>query len=586
MATQYRYPGARPFEMNQKPLFFGRENDIEDLYRLIGLEPLVVVYSKSGLGKSSLLNAGIMPKAIEKGRYDTLRVRFNAWQKGRKYTPLQIAQDSIADLCPRFPFLAKLCQGDTSLWRLIKDHQFHSNGTKGLLLVFDQFEELFTFPKEAIANFRRELAEALYSTMPEPYVDALEQQLALGELDATAEELNLLQTPPQLRVVMAIRSDRMHLLDQLSDYLPNILKKCYELTPLNSIQAEAAIRKPAKEVAPELSTPPFEYEQEALDNMLDFLTKQGQQRIESFQLQILCQSVEKKVQRAGQRIQASDLGDVESVYENYYEDQLELLTQPAERHAARILIEEGLVFEEEERRISLYEGQIYRNYQLSPEALRLLVDSHLLRSEPSMQGEGYTYELSHDTLVGPVLRAKARRKEAENQRRETEERQRREQELADIRQKAEAERQRAEEERQLRERAEAAQQEAETQRGLAEKRQRRAALFTLMSIGLAVVSIVFFLNAQSNAQTAKKNALEATKNLEQMRLERAGKDRRDYDLLLQRGDDLLETEYPAAARELYEKAKTLVNDNADAPVFAGKLAEIEARIQQTDTDHQ
>ena len=195
MATQYRYPGARPFEMDQKPLFFGRENDIEDLYRLIGLEPLVVVYSKSGLGKSSLLNAGIMPKAIEKGRYDTLRVRFNAWQKDRKDMPLQITQDSITALCSSSAFLAQLRPDDNSLWRKIKDHQWYTQGSKGLMLVFDQFEELFTFPKEAIANLRRELAEALYSTMPEPYVDTLELQLADGLLEANAEALNLLQTP-------------------------------------------------------------------------------------------------------------------------------------------------------------------------------------------------------------------------------------------------------------------------------------------------------------------------------------------------------------------------------------------------------
>ena len=30
-----RYPGARPFEQKQSSLFFGRENDINALYRLI-----------------------------------------------------------------------------------------------------------------------------------------------------------------------------------------------------------------------------------------------------------------------------------------------------------------------------------------------------------------------------------------------------------------------------------------------------------------------------------------------------------------------------------------------------------------------
>jgi hypothetical protein len=65
------------------------------------------------------------------------------------------------------------------------------------------------------------------------------------------------------------------------------------------------------------------------------------------------------------------------------------------------LIEDGLIYEEEERRLSLYEGQIRKMYHISDAMLSHLVNERLLRSEPSLQG-GYTYELSHDTLVRPV----------------------------------------------------------------------------------------------------------------------------------------------------------------------------------------
>ena len=61
MDPQYRYPGTRSFERKEADVFFGREGDTQQLWRLLRLEQLVVLYGKSGLGKSSLINAGILP---------------------------------------------------------------------------------------------------------------------------------------------------------------------------------------------------------------------------------------------------------------------------------------------------------------------------------------------------------------------------------------------------------------------------------------------------------------------------------------------------------------------------------------------
>ncbi len=267
----------------------------------------------------------------------------------------------------------------------------------------------------------------------------------------------------------------------------------------------------------------------------------------------------KKVTYENQCIQAHDLGDVESVYENYYEDQLNLLKNDTDRHAARLLIEDGLIFEEEERRLSLYEGQIYKAYGLSQEGLRLLVDSHLLRSEPSLQGEGYTYELSHDSLVGPVLRAKARRKEEEERLLAAQEKIARERELEEVRRQAEEERLQAEQERHLRQ--------------LAQRNSRLALLVSFVAIALAVAAALSFLAARNNAQMAKNT-------LQDLLSTQAERDLKDYNLLLQRGDDLSATGYPSAARELYLQAQKLVDTHQTMPSFKGKAAEIEERLNR------
>ena len=57
----------------------------------------------------------------------------------------------------------------------------------------------------------------------------------------------------------------------------------------------------------------------------------------------------------------------------------------------------------------MYEGQIRSVYGVGSELLTLLVDTHIIRSEPNPTG-GFAYEVSHDTLVSPILRSKERRK--------------------------------------------------------------------------------------------------------------------------------------------------------------------------------
>ena len=85
---KYRYPGVQPFKTSDQAIFFGRDADRDKLYNLIQLEKLVVLFAKSGYGKSSLLNAGIMPlltdaNKAEKFRFMPLEVRFGNYDQAR-----------------------------------------------------------------------------------------------------------------------------------------------------------------------------------------------------------------------------------------------------------------------------------------------------------------------------------------------------------------------------------------------------------------------------------------------------------------------------------------------------------------------
>lgn len=401
-----RYPGAQPFEKNQTDIFFGREVEINNLRRKVNLVPLTVLYGKSGYGKSSLINAGLLPILEKEGNYECLRIRFNPYQKEQKNTlPLASTRTGLAAIS-NSKYLAQVIEKEDSLWRLNKEYYIENKGEKGLLLVFDQFEELFTYPEAAILEFRQQLAEVLYTTAPQRYWDRLENAYDQNKELLDKETLSLFQSPPAIKAVIAIRSDRIHLLEKLSDYIPLILKNLQELSPLDEQQAKKAVTEPAI-IKGDFDSPRYTYSPEALDKIIHFLTDNGTEEVETTQLQIICHHLEQKIAASNAyEIMLEDVGQLEGVIENYYDSRIALIKNKEQAYAARRLVEEGLIFEEEERRLSIYEGQALRYFGLTSATLQLLVNSHLLRAEPSLRG-GYTYELSHDTLVTPILKAKA-----------------------------------------------------------------------------------------------------------------------------------------------------------------------------------
>lgn len=570
LRTLRRYPGAKPFTTEEQDIFFGRRDAVRQLCDRIRLEPLMVLYGKSGLGKSSLINAGVLPEMEKNGQFKAFTFRFGAFTEEKTDTPLGISLERLRPASSD-GLLEKILPGDESLWRCLKarqrgviseegggdisstkgqhrelsparSSQMTAPHTTGFLLVFDQFEELFTYPPAQVEQFAQQLAELLFTTIPARYREALDKTLEANPKAFKTRELGRLAEPFTLRVLMAIRSDRMSLLNRLTDYLPNVLKNCFELGPLDRAAAEEAILAPAYRPGEQYISPQFDYSDEALHHILDFLTDGGNDPVESFQLQILCQTLEDKVIENNLRtVGMGDIGDPRSIYEHYYDNQISRIADPVERLAARRFIEEGLIFEEEERRLSVYEGVIYRQYRISPELLRQLVDSHLIRAEASITQSGYTYELSHDTLVAPVLKAKATRVAEEKKEAEERARKRLEEEL---------EKQRAMEE---------AREKMEMER----RKRIRVTLLALVGFLLSVISIAALVYALGQRQQAEVARAQAEKNLNRFYAEQILRRKLEVDVLLREADTYAAAfEYALALKKL-EEAYTIDSVRVD-----------------------
>jgi hypothetical protein len=72
------YPGLVPFDIEDAPYYFGRETEARLLVARLFASPFTLLYGRSGMGKTSLLRAGVMKRLADD--QDALAVWFAAWQ--------------------------------------------------------------------------------------------------------------------------------------------------------------------------------------------------------------------------------------------------------------------------------------------------------------------------------------------------------------------------------------------------------------------------------------------------------------------------------------------------------------------------
>ena len=158
------YPGLRPFEDEDQPLFFGREAQVSDMLLQLEDHRFVAVVGSSGSGKSSLVRAGLLPAVREGfllGTTDWLTIIIKPGHEPyrrlvRALSPATCRTQG-AKVVPTYDdpltpdetaTLATLRRTDRGLLTVL-DQLAISLGSK-VMIVVDQFEELFAFRRAGV----------------------------------------------------------------------------------------------------------------------------------------------------------------------------------------------------------------------------------------------------------------------------------------------------------------------------------------------------------------------------------------------------------------------------------------------------
>jgi energy-coupling factor transporter ATP-binding protein EcfA2 len=160
------YRGLLYFREEDAPFFFGRETAIDELAAAVNRDPFVAVVGASGCGKSSVVRAGLVHR-LRQDRENTWEVialfpgqePLSALAKALvpSLEPEMTETDRLAEAQKLASFLAK---GEVRLHDVAARVLQKQAGTDRLLLVVDQWEELYTLTREEAAH-RRFINEVL-----------------------------------------------------------------------------------------------------------------------------------------------------------------------------------------------------------------------------------------------------------------------------------------------------------------------------------------------------------------------------------------------------------------------------------------
>lgn len=392
------YVGPRPFKAGET--LYGRDHEIRELLDHFISERIVLLYSPSGAGKTSLLSAGLIPRLVETGFQVLPIVRVsietdsgstktaNPVERDTKAVPgnryvlstlLSLEEGLPSDRQLALDELAPLTIADYLAERAARDSSTLGKEDNGQVLIFDQFEEILTLnptDREGKVEFFSQLGAALRN----------KDRWAL----------------------IAMREDYIGGLDPYVRPIPTRLNNRFRLDLLGAQAAKQAMQQPAQKSG-------VAFTDEAAIRLVDDLRRVQVQQpdgtmveqlglyVEPVQLQVVCYRLWQLLNEEANVIHEPDLdciGDVNESLSQYYAERVKLIADKAgmRERLIRDWFQDKLITEHGIRS-QVLKG-IKQSDGLENKAVTALENAYLIRAE---KRRGITwFELVHDRMIDPV----------------------------------------------------------------------------------------------------------------------------------------------------------------------------------------
>ncbi len=385
--------GLRSYEEKNKSQFGGRDREIKELYKLIDNFGLTVVFGKSGIGKTSLIKAGLMPE-LRRNFYFPIYARIDYSSK----TPAlqQLKERAFRQMRKKDPSIPEF--GGRTLWEYFHDVNFMDDLVTPVLLL-DQFEETFTLGEANIQNVRELIIEL---------ADLAENQIPLSVQKDYKERNDTIPSyygKQPYRVVLSLREDYLARLEEGKAYIPSIMDNRFRVVQMTIKQALKAAVKPGKglldeTVAKEIIKKLPGVSQSDFDILEQNKGERQRLKVEPFLLSLICDRINEKRIKKGIPTITVDLVsefNVNDVISSFYNETIIPYGDNVER-----AVEERLLTDGGFRKLQALE-EFQNLYDIQDQVISELVAARILRKELR---DGVEYvELIHDVLA-PVIKEK------------------------------------------------------------------------------------------------------------------------------------------------------------------------------------
>jgi hypothetical protein len=221
------YRGLAPFREQDAEFFFGRDRERDVICANLIAWPLTLLYGPTGVGKSSVLQAGVLPHLRKQRRYDldgnsspeSVVVVFNSWRD----EPAPELARSLRE-ATKAVLNEDLPNAESASRPLLQTLESWTTRRLGpMLIILDQFEEYFNYPSEGADAFGDQFARAVN------------------------------RTDLQAHFLISIREDALARLDLFKGRISRLFDNYLRITHLSVTDAQEAIEGPIRtyNLAPE-----------------------------------------------------------------------------------------------------------------------------------------------------------------------------------------------------------------------------------------------------------------------------------------------------------------------------------------------
>ncbi|MEO6722228.1 MAG: ATP-binding protein [Ferruginibacter sp.] len=396
--------GLQSYTEEQADNFFGRDKEIESLTKLVESNTLTIVFGKSGTGKTSLLNAGVFPN-LRKDYCLPFRIRLEF--RDDSLDLITQIKNVLQQEIDKYGFSVEAYPGGETLWEYFHREPLWNAVTP--ILVFDQFEEIFTLAKKnerfgikEQAIFWEELADLIENSIPEK----LKEQFLNNK-----EEIHYNYRTQKTKILFSFREEFLPEFESITSKIPSIKFSRFRLLPMNGHQAYEVITRTWKDdINPTEARQVvsfFTYDNE--NESYDLIT------VEPALLSQVCSYIDKeRIKEGAEKVSAELLKKypkdtiLRSIYEEGIEEGNEALNRYGQaveklaRNPVKEFVEEKMITTEGYRtKYSLSENDVY----IRP-GVEVLINRYLIREDDNK------LELTHDILA-PIIKTdrEKRRKE-------------------------------------------------------------------------------------------------------------------------------------------------------------------------------